>query len=112
MLGLWMLTGCARPSAVSNRTVEVDRLEGEVATVVDRATGEVLDVPRRSLPPGAAEGNVVVDGRLDAAMSAQLRAEVKDARGALRRSRSRSLDEDAAERDPGADAVTASDGAQ
>lgn len=86
--------GCARVS-LTGRTVEVDRIEDGVATVIDRHTGEVEDVPRRRLPKGAQEGHVLVDGRVDPALTAQLRREVSDARAALKRAPAvRSLEED------------------
>jgi hypothetical protein len=75
---------CAGPP-LAGRTLEVDRIEGEVATVIDHHSGEVLDIPRGRLPPGAQEGQVVVDGQVDLALTAQLRAEVARERQALRR---------------------------
>ena len=77
--------GCARAPSLKGRTVEVDRIEDEVATVIDRRTGEVEDLPARRLPKGAQEGQVLVDGRVDEALTAQQRSEVADARAALRR---------------------------
>lgn len=73
MAGCWRVKG----------PIEVDVLEDDAARVVSPATGRSWDVPRSSLPPGVKEGDVVVDGRVDPALTAALRTDVERARERL-----------------------------
>ena len=75
--------GCQRGPA--GRTLEVDRIEGNVAVVVDRQTGVASSVPATALPRGAREGDVLEGGAVDRAATDALRGEVSNAREALRR---------------------------
>jgi len=75
--------GCQR--GATERTLEVDRLEGRTAVVVDRQTGRASNVPVSALPPAAREGDVFEGGAIDPAATEALRGEVSRARAALRR---------------------------
>ncbi|RKG94323.1 DUF3006 domain-containing protein [Corallococcus sp. CA053C] len=63
--------------------VRVEVLEDTRAQVVRTGSGQACTVERWRLPPGAREGDVVVDGRLDPERTEQLRREVARKRAAL-----------------------------
>ena len=63
--------------------VQVELLEDTRARVVRTGSGQACTVERWTLPPGAREGDVVVDGRLDPERTEQLRREVARKRAAL-----------------------------
>jgi len=87
------VVGCAVEPA-GGRVLEIDRVEDGVVHAVDRESGRALVVKRTALPPRIREGDVVVDGRADPALAAELRAEVARARAALGPPRRGSLDLD------------------
>ncbi|MFL5322529.1 MAG: DUF3006 domain-containing protein [Myxococcaceae bacterium] len=58
--------------------VQVELLEDEVAKVVDLDSGRESEIPRKLLPRGVNEGDVVVDGRIDRALTAELRRQVEE----------------------------------
>lgn len=75
-----MVTGmawlsCALPP---RSAVQVELIEDEVAQVVDLDSGVERAVPRAALPRGVHEGDVIVDGALDPALTAELRRQVED----------------------------------
>ena len=51
---------------------QVELIEDQVAEVVDLDTGRTAVVPRKSLPRGVEEGDVLVDGREDPIERAKL----------------------------------------
>lgn len=61
----------------SRSAFAVELLEDEVAQVVDLDSGRAVNLRRAQLPRGAREGDVIVDGRIDKALSAELRREVE-----------------------------------
>ncbi|MBF5042843.1 DUF3006 domain-containing protein [Aggregicoccus sp. 17bor-14] len=63
--------------------LQVELLEGARAEVVDLDTGQVRGMARCALPRGVREGDVVVDGRLDAERTARLAEEVRALRARL-----------------------------
>ncbi|MCY1046327.1 DUF3006 domain-containing protein [Corallococcus sp. bb12-1] len=63
--------------------VQVEMLEGSRARVVRSESGQACTVERWKLPPGAREGDVIVDGRLDLERTEELRREVARKRAAL-----------------------------
>lgn len=63
--------------------VRVELLEDTKALVVRPDTGQACTVERWRLPPGAREGDVVVDGRLEPEQTARLRSEVARKRARL-----------------------------
>lgn len=64
------------------RKVTVDRIEGDVAVLLDG--GAQVDVPRAWLPPGAGEGSALVIGvELDPDAEAALRQRVEGAHARL-----------------------------
>ncbi len=63
--------------------VRVEVLEEERAQVVEVGTGRARTVERPTLPPGAREGDVVVDGRLDPELRARLARELAEKRARL-----------------------------
>ena len=65
----------------SRSAYQVELVEDEVAQVVDLDSGRAKSVRREALPKGAKEGDVVVNGAVDEALSAELRREIE----ALRR---------------------------
>ncbi|MBX5483788.1 MAG: DUF3006 domain-containing protein [Myxococcaceae bacterium] len=79
------LMGLGSCSGPLPQTYEVDVLEDDGATVVPRPDGLAKVWHRTALPPEAKEGDVVVDGRVDPILTAQLRDEVREARARLRR---------------------------
>jgi hypothetical protein len=59
---------------------QVEVLEETRAQVVELETGRARNVDRATLPPGAREGDVVVDGRLDPELRARMAREVAEVR--------------------------------
>jgi hypothetical protein len=75
--------GCGGAGQGSGAGVQVDVLEDGRARVVELGTGKAQTVERASLPAGAREGDVVVDGRLDPELRARLTREVAEIRRRL-----------------------------
>ena len=75
--------GCAGAGPGSGQGLQVDVLEDGRARVVELSTGKARTVDRSSLPAGAREGDVVVDGRLDPELRARLTREVTELRKRL-----------------------------
>lgn len=67
----------------SGQAWQVEVVEETRAQVVEVETGRARTVERAALPPGAREGDVVVDGRLDPELRARLAAEVAEVRARL-----------------------------
>jgi hypothetical protein len=67
--------------AVLRGPVEVELLEDDVALLVDMKSGEDTEVPRALLPRGAHEGDVIVDGRVDQALTEAFREEIAEQQG-------------------------------
>ena len=61
----------------SRSAYQVELIEDEVAQVVDLESGRAKNVKRTQLPRGAKEGDIVVNGRVDEALSAELRREIE-----------------------------------
>lgn len=57
---------------------QVELLEDEVAQVVNPDSGKAATCKRKALPKGVKEGDVVVDGRIDRQLSAELKRQVDD----------------------------------
>ncbi|WP_370450817.1 DUF3006 domain-containing protein [Corallococcus sp. CA047B] len=79
--GLVMMAGVLL--GVGASPVHVELLEGTRARVVQTGSGQACTVERWRLPPGAREGDVIVDGRLDPERTEELRREVARKRAAL-----------------------------
>lgn len=75
--------GCGGAGQGSGQGMQVDVIEDGRARVVELSTGKARTVDTRSLPAGAREGDVVVDGRLDPELRARLTREVADLRKRL-----------------------------
>jgi hypothetical protein len=75
LLGLSTCTGTS--------AVQVDVLEDEVARVVPLEGGPARTVPRRELPAGVREGDVVVRGQVDEEAGVRLRRQVAELRARL-----------------------------
>jgi hypothetical protein len=75
--------GCGGAGHGSGHGVQVDSVEEGKARVVELDTGKARTVDRSSLPAGVREGDVVVDGRLDPELRAQLTREVAELRTRL-----------------------------
>jgi hypothetical protein len=75
--------GCGGAGQGSGQGVQVDVLEDGRARVVELGSGKAQTVDRSSLPSGAREGDVVVDGRLDPELRARLTREVAELRARL-----------------------------
>lgn len=75
-LGVLMCVGAVARA----ETVQVELVEDEVAQVVLLDTGKAEVVPRGTLPAGAREGDVLVDGKRDAKATAKARRAVRQAR--------------------------------
>jgi hypothetical protein len=75
--------GCGGAGQSSGQGMQVELVEDGKAQVVDRATGKARTVDRSTLPAGAREGDVIVDGRLDPELRARLTREVADLRARL-----------------------------
>lgn len=86
MAALIGVGGCYRPSAPAG-TYEVDVLEDEAVSLAPSpgAGGRAVTLPRAAVPPNAREGDVIVDGRVDRALTEQLREDVRTARERLHR---------------------------
>lgn len=69
--------------ACGSRPLEIDQVEDQVARAVDPATGRAVSLDRSGLPPGVREGDVVVDGRTDPVLTAELAAQVARSRAGL-----------------------------
>ncbi|RKG95780.1 DUF3006 family protein [Corallococcus carmarthensis] len=69
--------------ALGASPIRVEVLEDTRAQVVRSDSGQACTVERWRLPPGAREGDVVVDGRLDPERTEALRREVARKRAAL-----------------------------
>lgn len=78
------LMACSHASMPAGE-YEVDVIDDGAALVVKRPELAARHVHPDALPSGAREGDVIVDGRIDHAMSAQLREDVRTARARLRR---------------------------
>ncbi|PTL77714.1 DUF3006 domain-containing protein [Vitiosangium sp. GDMCC 1.1324] len=79
MVGALGVVACGGASGA----VQVEVLEDEVAQVVPVGGGKAYTVPRATLPPGAREGDVVREGRLDTELGARLAREVAEWRARL-----------------------------
>jgi hypothetical protein len=75
--------GCGGAGQGSGQGLQVDVLEEGRARVVELETGKARTVDRGTLPKGAREGDVVVDGRLDPELRARLTREVAETRARL-----------------------------
>ena len=75
--------GCGGAGHGSGQAVQVDEVEEGRARVVETGTGKARTVDQSSLPAGAREGDVVVDGRLDPELRARLTREVAELRARL-----------------------------
>lgn len=62
---------------VDRSAYQVEKVEDDVAEVVDLDSGRAATVVRWRLPPGVKEGDVVVDGHIDGPLTAELRREVE-----------------------------------
>lgn len=70
--------------------VQVDRVEDGWAVLLDSQAGTTRVVAAASLPPGTAEGDVVIDGRSDPQLRLANEQAVEQARARLVRSALRS----------------------
>lgn len=75
--------GCGGAGQGSGPAWQVDGVEEGKARMVELGTGKARTVDRRTLPQGAKEGDVIVDGRLDPELRARLTREVAEARARL-----------------------------
>ncbi len=75
--------GCGGAGQGSGQGMQVDDMDNGRARVVDLGTGKARMVDQSSLPAGAREGDVVVDGRLDPELRARLTREVAEIRKRL-----------------------------
>jgi hypothetical protein len=75
--------GCGGSGQSSGQAWQVEVVEEQRAQVVELGTKQARIVDRSSLPPGAREGDVVVDGRLDPELRARLAREVAEQRARL-----------------------------
>lgn len=90
-MGLVGIAACGWPPE-TGAEVEIDRIEDGRAVVIERVSDAALTVATSSLPPGAREGDVVVDGRVDPALTAAAAERVRNSRARLLRSPLRSGD--------------------
>ncbi len=72
--------GCGGTGANPAGAWQVEVVEEHKAQVVELGTRQAQVVDRGALPPGAREGDVVVDGRLDPELRARLTREVAEQR--------------------------------
>ena len=70
--GALLACGARMPRRHSFHEEQVELLEDGVAEVVDLESGRTAVVPRRTLPRGVEEGDVLVDGRVDPIERAKL----------------------------------------
>ncbi len=75
--------GCGSAGQGSGQVLQVDAVEEGRARVVEPGSGKARTVDRSTLPTGAREGDVVVDGRLDPELRARLTREVAETRARL-----------------------------
>lgn len=75
--------GCSGAGQGSGQAWQVEVVDEQRAQVVELGTGQVRYTDRSALPPGAREGDVVVDGRLDPELRARLAREVAEKRARL-----------------------------
>ncbi|WP_224368869.1 DUF3006 domain-containing protein [Hyalangium versicolor] len=75
--------GCGGSERGSSQGLQVDAVEEGRARVVELGSGKARTVDLSTLPAGAREGDVVVDGRLDPELRARLTREVAEIRGRL-----------------------------
>ncbi len=93
--------GCLTDSA-DEGVLEIDAVEGDTVRAFSPSQGRALTLKRSALPAHIDEGDVVVDGRTDPAIEAELRAEVTRARRTLGPPRSGAFDlEEVPPRTPG-----------
>jgi hypothetical protein len=57
---------------------EVEMLEDDVAYVVDLKTGDGVEVDCKSLPPRVREGDVIVNGQVDAPLTRWYREQLQE----------------------------------
>jgi hypothetical protein len=72
--------GCGGSGQGSGQVWQVDGVEEDRARVVEVGSGKARTVDRATLPRGAREGDVVVDGRLAPELRARLTREVAETR--------------------------------
>jgi len=72
--------GCGGTGLNPGGAWQVEVVEEHKAQVVELGTRQARVVDRGALPPGAREGDVVVDGRLDPELRARLTREVAEQR--------------------------------
>ena len=77
-LALWALCGCG-----TTRTLYVIDQIDEGRAVLIAEDGTLVTTAAADLPPGAQEGEVLVDGRRDDAERARLQAEIDELRSRL-----------------------------
>jgi len=75
--------GCGGTGQLPGQAWQVEVVEEHKAQVVEVRTRRAQVVDREALPPGAREGDVVVDGRLDPELRARLAREVAEQRARL-----------------------------
>jgi electron transfer flavoprotein alpha/beta subunit len=75
--------GCGGTGLSPGQAWQVETVDEHKAQVVEVGTQRARVVDRQALPPGAREGDVVVDGRLDPELRAQLAREVAEQRARL-----------------------------
>lgn len=75
MVGAAYFAATCSAATPTRGPVEVDMLEDDVAYVVDLKTGNGTEVPRASLPPRVREGDVIVNGHVDRALTQWYRDE-------------------------------------
>jgi hypothetical protein len=75
--------GCGGTGQSPGQAWQVEVVEEHKAQVVEVGTQRPCVVDREALPPGAREGDVVVDGRLDPELRARLAREVAEQRARL-----------------------------
>jgi hypothetical protein len=77
------VVGCGGAGQGSGQAWQVDAVDEGKARVVELGTGQARTVDQGTLPAGAREGDVIVDGRLDPELRARLTREVAEARARL-----------------------------
>ena len=75
--------GCGGAGLSPGQAWQVEAVEEHKAQVVELGTQRARVVDRDALPPGAREGDMVVDGRLDPELRARLAREVAEQRARL-----------------------------
>src|SRR5262249_5818917 len=77
----WRALGMAAgllSTGVRAERVQVELLEEDKARVIDLDSGKARTVDRAAMPKGVQEANIVVDGRVDAELTARLRQQVHE----------------------------------